>query len=301
MKNIINEIKKHKIGDYLENISISKYTTYRVGGIASLIVYPDNVTKLVELIKMLKDSGTKYKILGNGSNVIFSDTFYDGVIIKLDSLNHLTIDDTIISVGAGYNLMKLSIKLSQMGLTGIEFATGIPGSVGGAVYMNAGAYKSDMGYITSSIKVLTPDLEIKELFNKDLAFHYRESFLQHNKDYICIGATIVLKKGDINEIMTLIEERKQKRLMTQPLEYPSAGSVFRNPENNYAGHLVEEVGLKGYSIGGALVSPKHANFIVNFNHATAQDIRDLIMLAKSKVKEKCGIDLLVEQEFVNWE
>lgn len=301
MKNIINEIKKHKIGDYLENIPMSKYTTYRIGGEAALIVYPNDVEKIIKLIEILKENKIKYKVLGNGSNIIFSDKFYDGVIIKLDSINHLKIDDTIVNVGAGYNLMKLAYRISKMGLTGLEFATGIPGTVGGAIYMNAGAYKSDMGYITSSIKVITPDLEIKELFNKNLNFHYRDSFLQHHDGYICIEATLVLKKGDLKNIMTLIEDRKQKRLMTQPLEFPSAGSVFRNPPDNFAGHLIEESGLKGYSMGGALVSPKHANFIVNNGNATANDVRDLIMHVQKEVKRQHGIDLLIEQEFVNWE
>jgi UDP-N-acetylmuramate dehydrogenase len=301
MKNIINEIKKNKIGDYLEDIPMSKYTTYRVGGEASLIVYPNDVLKLTKLIEILKSYKVKYKILGNGSNVIFSDDSYDGVIIKLDALNQLKIDDTIVKVGAGYNLIKLAYRVSRMGLTGLEFATGIPGSVGGAIYMNAGAYKSDMGFITSSIKVLTPNLEIKELYNKDLAFHYRDSFLQHHKDYICLEATFILKHGDPKDITTIIEERKQKRLMTQPLEYPSAGSVFRNPENDFAGRLIEESGMKGKIMGGALVSPKHANFIVNYNNATATDIRKLILHVKKTVRTKHNVDLLVEQEFVNWE
>jgi UDP-N-acetylmuramate dehydrogenase len=301
MKNIINEIKKNKIGDYLEDIPMSKYTTYRVGGEASLIVYPNDVLKLIKLIEILRTYKIKYKILGNGSNVIFSDDPYDGVIIKLDAFNQLKIDDTVVKVGAGYNLIKLAYRVSRMGLTGLEFATGIPGSVGGAIYMNAGAYKSDMGYITSSIKVLTPNLEIKELYNKDLAFHYRDSFLQHHKDYICLEATFILKHGDPKDITTIIEERKQKRLMTQPLEYPSAGSVFRNPENDFAGRLIEESGMKGKIMGGALVSPKHANFIVNYNNATATDIRKLILHVKKTVRTKHNVDLLVEQEFVNWE
>jgi UDP-N-acetylmuramate dehydrogenase len=301
MKNIINEIKKNKIGDYLENISMSKYTTYRVGGEVPLIVYPSNTNKLIKLIEILRSNNIKYKVLGNGSNVIFSDKPYDGVIIKLDAFDDLKIDDTVITVGAGYNLMKLANKLSKMGLAGLEFASGIPASVGGAIYMNAGAYKYDMGYITSSVKILTSNLEVKELYNKDLNFHYRESFLQHHKDCICIEATFVLKHGDIKEIVSLIEERKQKRLMTQPLEYPSAGSVFRNPTNDFAGRLIEDAGLKGFSMGGALVSPKHANFIVNYNHAKADDIRNLIMCVKDKVKETSNVDLIVEQEFVNWE
>lgn len=181
--------------------------------------------------------------------------------------------------------MRLAYKLSKMGFSGLEFATGIPGTVGGAIYMNAGAYKSDMGYITSSIKVLTKDLEIKELFNRDLDFHYRDSFLQHNEGYICLEATLVLRKADVKEIIDLIEDRKQKRLLSQPLEYPSAGSVFRNPSNDFAGRLIEEAGLKGKAIGGALVSPKHANFIINYDNATAEDIKKLIMDVKKPLKK----------------
>jgi UDP-N-acetylmuramate dehydrogenase len=301
MKNVINEIKKNKIGDYIEDISMSKYTTYRVGGEASLIVYPKDVLKLIELIKIVKKNKVKYKILGNGSNTIFSDNKYEGVIIKLDNFNHLKINETIIKVGAGYNITKLSMLASKMGLSGLEFATGIPGTVGGAIYMNAGAYKSDMGYIVSSIKVLTPDLEVKELYNRDLKFHYRSSFLQTHKDYICVEATLILKRGEKKEIVELIEDRLRKRLLTQPLEYPSAGSVFRNPKDDFAGRLIEDCNLKGYRIGGALVSPKHANFIVNENHATAEDIRNLILHVQKEVKKKHDVDLLIEQEFINWE
>ena len=301
MKNIISEIRKHKIGDYIEEVPLSKYTTYKVGGIASLIVYPNSVDKLITLIKVLRENKLEYKVLGNGSNVIFSDKPYDGVIIKLDSFDDLKIDDTVITVGAGYNLMKLAYKMSKMGLSGLEFAAGIPGSIGGAIYMNAGAYKSDMGYITSSIKVLTEDLEVKEIYNRDLDFHYRSSLLQRNPNFICIEATLVLKRAIVQDILTLIEDRKQKRLMSQPLEYPSAGSVFRNPTDDFAGRLIEEAGLKGKMIGGAIVSPKHANFIVNYNNATAQDIKDLITDVKTTVKDKYNVDLLVEQEFVNWE
>ncbi len=301
MKNIIKEIRKNKIGEYLENIPLSKYSTYRVGGEAALIVYPSSIQKLIKLLTILKENNVKYKIIGNGSNLIFSDKPYDGVIIKLDSLNSLKIDDKTIAVGAGYNLMKLAYKVSKMGLTGLEFATGIPGSVGGSIHMNAGAYGSDMGYVVRSIKVITPDLIVKEMSNKELNFHYRDSFLQHNEGYICVEATIVLKKGKSKEIMNLIEDRKKRRLVSQPLEYPCAGSVFRNPANDFAGHLIEMSGLKGKMVGGALVSLKHANFIVNYNHATANDIRNLIMHVKEEVKKKQNVDLLIEQEFVNWE
>ena len=195
-------------------------------------------------------------------------------------------------------LNKLAIRVSRLGFTGLEFAAGIPGTIGGAIYMNAGAYKSDMGYIVTSAKILTPDYKIKTFKNSDLDFHYRSSFLQKNKDYICLEATIHLFKGKSEEIMQIIEERKKRRLETQPLEFPSAGSVFRNPEGDFAGRLIEEIGYKGKHIGGAMVSLKHANFIVNNGNAKGEDIKKLIKEIKEKIKEKYNIDLKVEQEFI---
>ena len=301
MKELISFIKKNNIGNIKENVDLSKHTTYKVGGMARLFVYPKNIEKLILLLGKLKKENIKHKVLGFGSNLIFSDSLYDGVIIKLDSFDEVKIKDTVITAGAGVSLIKLSYKAQKEGLTGLEFASGIPGSVGGAVFMNAGAYKSDMGYIVSSVKVLTPDLEVKTLYNKDLKYKYRSSFLQSNPDYICLEATLVLRPGDKKAIKELMDTRKQKRLLTQPLEYPSAGSVFRNPEGDFAGRLIEECGLKGFSIGGAKVSEKHANFIINSGGATASDVKNLIMHVHDKVKEKTNIDLKIEQEFVNWE
>lgn len=301
MKDLITFIKKNNIGNIKENVSLSKFTTYKVGGTARLLVYPKNTEKLILLLKELKKENIKHKVLGFGSNLIFSDSLYDGVIIKLDSFDEVKIKDTVITAGAGVSLIKLSYKAQKEGLTGLEFASGIPGSVGGAVFMNAGAYKSDMGYIVSEVKVLTPELDVKTLYNKDLKYKYRSSFLQSNPNYICLEATLVLRHGDKNAIKELMETRKQKRLLTQPLEYPSAGSVFRNPEGDFAGRLIEECSLKGYSIGGAKVSEKHANFIVNSGGATASDVKNLITYVHDKVKEETKVDLKIEQEFVNWE
>ena len=296
---MIEKLKKLKVGKVVNNPKMSDYTTYKVGGNALALVYPNDVDDLIKLINYLKENKIKFKILGNGSNLIFSDETYEGVLIKLSEFNNLEINDTVVTVGSGYNLVKLSLKTARMGLSGLEFAAGIPGTIGGAVFMNAGAYKMDMSYIVSEVKVLTPDMRVKTLYNKDLDFHYRSSFLQKNKDYICLEAKLVLKHGDVNKIMEVIADRKQRRLLTQPLEYPSAGSVFRNPENDYAGRLIEELGYKGKNIGGAYVSEKHANFIINKDHATASDVRNLINEIKDKVKEKYGIELIVEQEFVD--
>ena len=296
--NIIKDIKELHVGKVIENVKMKDYTTYKVGGSVICIVIPEDENSLIKLLKYIKTNGIKYKIIGNGSNVIFNDKGFNGVIIKLDNFNNLKILNNRIIVGAGYMLNKLALRVSRLGLTGMEFATGIPGTVGGAVYMNAGAYKTDMGYIITSIKVITPTLEIKTMYNKELDFHYRTSFLQKNKDYICIEATISLIKGNADEIMDLIEERKKRRIETQPLEYPSAGSVFRNPEGDFAGRLIEEIGYKGKSIGGAKVSEKHANFIINSGNATGEEIKELIIEIKEKIKEKYNIELKVEQEFV---
>ncbi len=294
----ITNIKKIKCGKILEEVDLKKYTTFKLESKARYLVIPKSISELVNLLKFLRTNNIKHKIIGNGSNLIFLNSYYDGVLIKLEELKDLKIYDNKVIVGSGYSLIKLANKMSRLGYTGLEFATGIPGTVGGAVYMNAGAYNSDMGYIVSEIKVLTPSLEIKTIYNKDLNFHYRQSFLQKNKDYICLEATIILKKGNKEEILELIEERKSRRLMSQPLEYPSAGSVFRNPANDYAGRLIEEIGYKGKKIGGAQVSEKHANFIINTGNATGKDVSSLIYEIKDKVKKKYNIELKVEQEFI---
>lgn len=294
----IETIKKIKDLEVFENVSLKNYTTFKIDGNVAIIVFPNSIESLINLLKYLKQENIKHKVIGNGSNLIFVDKYYDGVLIKLEELNDLKINDTVITVGAGYNLIKLALKTSKLGLTGLEFATGIPGTVGGAIFMNAGAYKSDMGYVVSEIKVLTPDLEVKTLYNKDLDFHYRTSFLQKHSDYICLEATIILKHGDKQIINEIIEERKQRRLMTQPLNYPSAGSVFRNPDGDFAGRLIEEIGYKNKNVNDAFVSEKHANFIINKGSATGEDIKRLINEIQDKVEEVYGIKLKAEQEFV---
>lgn len=295
---IITELKKLKCGKIKTNVLLKDYTTYQVSGRAKVVVYPSDISQLKRILAYIKENNIKYKIIGNGSNLIFATNYYDGILIKLSEFNNLIIDDVKIIVGAGYNLIKLAYNASKLGLTGFEFATGIPGTVGGAIYMNAGAYKSDMGYIVSEIKVLTPDLKIKTLYNNDLEFHYRSSFLQKNQDYVCIEATIILKHGNVDIIMDLIGERKKRRLMTQPLEYPSAGSVFRNPKGEYAWCLIEKSGYKGKTINGVKVSNKHANFIINPNGGSGIDIENLINQIKKDIKNKYKIDLIVEQEII---
>ena len=302
MDNIIQELKELNVGKVESNVLLSKHTTYRVGGPALGIVYPRNITTLVKLIRFLKNKNIKYKLLGNGSNLLFSDKPYDGVLIRLTEFNKIKfIGKSKVRVGAGYSLIKLSLQTAKRGLTGLEFASGIPGTVGGAIYMNAGAYKSDMGYVVETVKVLTKDFKVITLVNKELDFHYRSSYLQKHPNTICLEAVLELKVGKREAIEEVIRERKQRRLDSQPLEYPSAGSVFRNPPDNFAGKLIEDSGIKGMKKGGAMVSDKHANFIVNFDNAKSSDIKYLIDYCHDKVLENYGIDMKIEQEFVNWE
>ena len=295
----IREIfKKVRCGHKEYDVSLKKYTTYKLDTIARLIVSPRNIEDLKKIIQIIKDNKLNYKILGNGSNLIFVDDVYEGVLIKLKNFDELIINGNKVIVGAGYNLTKLAMQTANKSLTGLEFASGIPGTIGGAVYMNAGAYKSDMGYVVESVKVLTPDLEIKTMINKELDYHYRSSFFQKNPNYTILQATIRLRRGTKEAIMSVIKDRLARRVASQPLEYPNAGSVFRNPENDFAGRLIEECGLKGFNINGAYVSEKHANFIVNKGNAKGKDIHNLIKKVKEEVKKKYNIELKVEQEIV---
>jgi len=286
----------NKYGKVLENQNIKDYTTYKLFGKIKTIIYPNNIEDLIELLKHLKKEKTKYLVIGNGSNLILKKD-YNGVIIKLDKFDQLEINDDIVTVGAGYSLMKLALKTANLGLSGLEFASGIPGTIGGALYMNAGAYNSSMSDIILETQVLDENLNIITLTNQQLNFGYRYSILKQ-KDYICLNAKMKLKKRNKEEILNIIKTRKEKRLQSQPLEFPSAGSVFRNPEGMYAGKLIEDLGLKGENIGDAYISEKHANFIINKGNASGEDIDKLITLIKKQVKEEYDIELINEQEII---
>lgn len=298
LEEIINLLEND--GDIKENVSLKTLTTLKVGGISKYVFYPKNVTSLKKALTLFKETNINYKIFGNGSNIIPSDKIYDGVIIKLSSLNNLKINDEVIEVEAGYSLMKLAKEVIKLGLSGLEWANGIPGTIGGAVYMNAGAYKQDMSFVLEKITVLDENMNIVTLNKDELDFSYRHSRLME-ENLICLSATLKLEKKDISLIEEVVNKRKEKRMETQPLEYPSAGSVFRNPFNDFAGRLVEECNLKGKQIGGAMISLKHANFIINKDNATGKDVLDLINLAKKEVKEKFNIELKQEQELFNFD
>ena len=295
---IENFIKTRNI-EYYKDASLKKYNTYRVETKCKYLIFPKNKEELISILKIIRKSNIKYMILGNGSNIIFSKNYFDGVIIKLDYLNNITRKKNILIVEAGYSLIKLAMETAVMGLSGLEFAGGIPGNVGASIAMNAGAYNHSMSEIIESVEVITDNFEIRTLKKQDLNFGYRDSFFKHNKNYIIISCKMRLIPSSKEEIIELINKRREKRQETQPLNYPSAGSVFRNPEGKHAGELIEKCGLKGYKIGGAMISIKHANFIINYNNATGEDIINLINYTKEKVKEKYDIELILEQIIID--
>ena len=283
--------------EYYKDISLKKYNTYRLDVKCGYLIYPSNTKELIDLLKYLKESNINYFILGGGSNIILAKPYFD-VVIKLDKLNNIEIKDNIVTAEAGVSLIYLANLCMNNNLNGLAFAGGIPGMVGASTAMNAGAYKEDMASIVKEVKVVTPNLEVVTLTNKELNYSYRNSFLKEHKDYICTEVTLEMNYLDKDKIKETMTSRKQRRIDTQPLDKPSAGSVFRNPEGLSAGKLIEDAGLKGYKIGGAKISTKHANFIVNTGDATYEDILELIDYTKKKIKEIYNIDLILEQEII---
>lgn len=295
---IKNFIKEQNI-EIQENVNLKKYNTYRLETIAKYLVLPKTKEELRILLKYLITNGEKYIVLGNGSNIIFKNDYYDGVVIVLSYLNKITINDTKIEVEAGYSLQKLALEACNSGLTGLEFACGIPGCIGASIAMNAGAYNASLEDVVESVEVINDKFEIITMTNEEMDFSYRDSFFKRNKNYIIISATIKLEHGNVSEILELINNRRMKRLESQPLEMPSAGSVFRNPEGKHAGALIEKANLKGYKINGAQVSTKHANFIVNTGKAKGDDIVNLIEKVKNDVKKEFECDLVLEQIIID--
>ena len=295
---IKNFIEKNNY-EYIGEASLKRYNTYRVDIKCKYLIFPKTKEEFVELLKELKKEKEKYLVLGNGSNIILNTDYYDGVVIILSKLNKMKIDDLTVEVEAGYSLQKLALETSSLGLEGLEFATGIPGMLGASIAMNAGAYKSDIASVVETVTVVNPDNEIVTMRHDDLNFSYRNSFFKENKGYYIVSATLKLTKGKKEEILEKISKRRVKRIETQPLDMPSAGSVFRNPEGMYAGELIEKIGLKGYKLNGAMVSEKHANFIVNKDNASGKDIVKLIQKIKDEVKKEFDVDLILEQIIVD--
>lgn len=278
-----------------QNEPMSKHTSFKIGGNADAYIKVNNLSKLSTILKECKDSNVDYMLLGNGSNLLVSDEGIRGAVIRLDGdFRKITlVDETTVFCGAGATLAYLCKFALNCGLSGLEFAWGIPGTVGGAVFMNAGAYDGEMKDVVHSVSHISPSGEIGRIEKDDLNFGYRTSVYRSN-NMIITGVTLKLKKGNPDEIRAKMDDYMSRRSTKQPLEYPSAGSVFKRPEGNFAGALIEQCGLKGKTCGGAQVSEKHAGFIINKSNATAKDVRDLIGEVQKTVSDKTGYNLECE-------
>lgn len=283
---------------FLREEPMKKHITFRVGGPAACFLTPSTKEQIREILHICQEEKTPYFILGNGSNLLVSDQGFDGVVLQVyKNMNQVTVEGEHLRVQAGALLSATARKALEAGLTGMEFAAGIPGTMGGAVVMNAGAYGGEMKDILESVTVLTPEGEQKELKNEELQLGYRTSVVKE-KGYIVLEAVLSLKKGDPEAIKSRMDELKEQRVTKQPLEYPSAGSTFKRPEGYFAGKLIQDAGLRGYQVGGAQVSEKHCGFVINKENATAKDVVDLIHDVQRIVYEKFQVQLETEVKFL---
>ena len=299
MDQAIQQLTDMEIGNILEQEPLANHTTMKIGGPADLFIEPSSIENIEKAMKVIKENKLPWRAIGRGSNLLVSDDGIEGVVLKLGKgLDHLEINGTEVKAGAGVSLVSLSVKISKKGYAGLEFASGIPGSVGGAVYMNAGAHDSDMSAILKQVHVLFEDGTLAWLSKEEMEFSYRTSLLQKKKPGIVLEAIFQLEEGNRSEIVERMQNNKNYRKDTQPYNLPCAGSIFRNPLPRHAGRLVEGAGLKGHSIGGAQISPMHGNFIVNTGHASAADVEALIQHAKDTVYSKYEIELETEVEII---
>ena len=283
----------------LSNVDLKKYNTYGIGGTAKHLVSPSNIDELKNILKKINEENLKMFILGGGSNIILPDEDFDGIVIRLDNLDEFLVDEDIITVGSGIYLSKFVKNMLDNGFTNYGALSGIPGLLGGAIVGNAGAYGTTIFDYLIDVTVMDELGNIKVLKKSDIKYGYRFTELKGGKR-IVIGATFQGIKGNVKEELEKIKENMNKRKNTQPLEYKNAGSVFKNPVSGSAGYFIEQAGLKVFSVGGAKVSEKHANFIINYNNATSNDIKKLISIIKEEVKRKFNVELELEQVIVKW-
>ena len=274
------------------NEPMSRHTSFRIGGNAEVMAFPKNANELAEILKLAKEMGVKPAILGAGTNVLAPDAGVDGIVICLkDALDGMELlDDTHLKVMAGVTMTRAAVFAANNSLGGMEFAHGIPGTVGGGVYMNAGAYGGEIKDIAESVEIMDFDGHISVLSNEEMGFSYRHSILEE-RDAIVLSATFKLQKADTDVVKAKMKELQAKRSASQPLDLPSAGSAFKRPVGGYAAALIDQAGLKGYQVGGAAVSTKHAGFAVNMGGATAEDVKALLSQVSDIVFEKSGIRL----------
>ena len=277
---------------------MKKHTTFRLGGAADYFLSPEKAEQVAELIHICREENISYFILGNGSNLLVSDRGYRGTVIQIfKNMNDIRVEGTKLYVQAGALLSAIARKALDAGLTGMEFASGIPGTVGGAAVMNAGAYGGEMKDIIKLVTVLTKEGEMKVLDASELQFGYRTSVIKEN-GYVVLEAVIQLCPGDKETIQKRMEELKEQRVTKQPLEYASAGSTFKRPEGYFAGKLIQDAGLRGYQVGGAQVSEKHCGFVINTGDAVAEDVWNLIHDVQEKVYDKFQVKLEPEVKFL---
>ncbi|QTH46096.1 UDP-N-acetylmuramate dehydrogenase [Cohnella sp. LGH] len=294
MQQWIAELKQAGVAQVLENEPLSKHTTWKIGGPADALIVPANEEELEAVLRLCAVHGVPWCVLGRGSNTLVSDKGVRGAVIKLGGgFDELRFDGETVVAGASYSFIKLSVMAGKEGLTGLEYAGGIPGSVGGAVYMNAGAHGSDISRILQSASIVWEDGSREVLGNAEMKFSYRHSILQERRG-IVTRAEFRLAQGDRKEIAAALATYKDRRRRTQPLQMACAGSVFRNPPNDHAARLIEAAGLKGLREGAAEVSQMHANFIVNHGGAKAEDVLTLIGKVQQIVKQTYGITLVTE-------
>lgn len=270
---------------------MKKHVTFRVGGAADYFVSPESAEEVQKIILLCKEAGMPYYILGNGSNLLVSDHGYRGVIIQIyKSMSEVSVKGELVTAQAGALLSAIAAKAAEESLTGFEFASGIPGTIGGAAVMNAGAYGGEMKDVLEQVTVLTKEGELLTLPREELEMGYRTSRVAKNQ-YIVLEAVIRLRYGEQKQIRETMNELKEKRTTKQPLEYPSAGSTFKRPEGYFAGKLIEDAGLRGFQVGGAQVSEKHCGFVINKDNATAAEVRELIRQVSERVKANSGVTL----------
>ena len=284
--------------DVLRDEPLNQHTTYKIGGLADVFVTPRDIKALRMTISLCKEVGLPYYIMGNGSNLLFGDKGFRGVIIQIfHNISEVKLEDNCLFVEAGALLSKVANIALVNSLKNLEFASGIPGTFGGAVMMNAGAYGGEMKDVIESVRVIDQQGEVKTLELEELDLGYRRSILME-KPYVVIDGVLRLEKGNYQEIFDLMEEYKERRISKQPLDLPSAGSTFKRPEGYFAGKLVADAGLAGFQIGGARVSEKHCGFVVNVGDATAADVVALMEQVSHKVAEKFGVKLEPEVKLV---
>ena len=285
--------------EILVNSPMSRHTSFKVGGNADIVALPKNVDSLARILKSTHDNNIPVTVMGNGSNLLVKDEGIRGIVIKTTGMDpEIDVDDEIIRCSAGTSLTKLCVTALENGLTGLEFAYGIPGTVGGAVFMNAGAYGGEIKDVLTSVQHINPDFILETADAENLNLEYRKSFYSEHPDYIIATAEFKLQKGDKADIKAKMDDLIGRRKDKQPLEFPSAGSTFKRPEGYFAGALIEQCGLKGYRIGGAEVSEKHAGFIINRDSGTASDIINLIEYVRETVKNNTGVTLEPEVKII---